>query len=299
MSFYEEIEANKRMTYLLFIVFFFFILFLGIITDFIFSGGFFFVPIFGIIAIIYILISYYFSDKIITAISGAKPADPKKHAILINVVEEMSIAAGIPMPKAYVIEDTAINAFATGRDPEHSAICTTTGCLTRLTRDELTGVVAHEMSHIKNQDIKVMTMAAIMVGMAVLMSDFLLRMFFWGGLRGGGNRKGGGPVMIAAIAVGILLALLTPVIAQIIKLAISRKREYLADASGVQLTRYPQGLASALSKIRDDNEPLEAANKATAHMYIANPLKGQKIWMKSLFATHPPIDDRINRLTHM
>jgi len=285
------------MTYFLFVIFFFLIMALGYVVSFI-IGSYLFVPIFGIIAIVYILVSYYHSDKIIMSISRAKPADPSQFKQLHNIVEEMALASGLPKPRVYVIEDTAINAFATGRDPQHAVICVTTGCLTRLNRAELTGVIAHELSHIKNYDIRVMTMAAILVGLTVLLSDFLLRMFLWGGL-GRGRSKDSGGLMIVAIAVGLLLAILTPIIAQIIKFAISRQREYMADASAVQMTRYPNGLAGALSKIKNDSEPLEAANKATAHLYIANPLKGQKIWLKGLFSSHPPIDDRISKLRAM
>lgn len=298
MSFYEEIDANNRMTWGLFIVFFFLILLLGIVVSFL-MDSYIIAPLFGIIAIIYIVVSYYNSDKIVTAISNAKLAPENEFKQLHNIVEEMAIAAGLPKPKVYVISDTAINAFATGRDPEHSVVCVTTGCLQRLNRAELTGVIAHEISHIRNRDIKVMTMAAILVGLAVLLSDFLLRMFLWGGLGRSRSSKGSGGIQIAAIVLGLALAVLTPVIAQIIRMAISRKREYLADASAAQITRYPSGLASALGKINLDKEPLKTANKATAHLYIANPLKGQKIWLKSMFTTHPPIEDRISKLNAM
>lgn len=298
MSFYEEISANRRMTFFLFVVFFFLIIAIGYVVSFVLSS-YFFVPLFGIIAVAYILISYYNSDRIVTALSGAKPADKQEYRQLHNIVEEMSIAAGLPKPKVYVIQDTAINAFATGRNPEHSVVCVTTGCLTRLNRAELTGVVAHEMSHIKNYDIRVMTMAAILVGLAVLLSDFLLRMFLWGGLGRGRNNREGGWILIVGIGLGLLLALLTPLIAQVIKFSISRHREFLADASSAQITRYPAGLASALKKISLDKEPLEAANKATAHLYIADPLRGQKLWFKGLFSSHPPIQERIARLNAM
>jgi len=297
LAFYEEISANRRMTFFLFVVFFFLIIALGFIASLI-IGSYFITPIFGVFAIIYILISYYNSDRIVTAISGAKPADEKRFKQLHNIVDEMAIAAGIPKPRVYVIEDTAINAFATGRDPAHSVVCVTTGAVQFLSREELTGVVGHELSHIRNQDIKVMTIAAILVGLAVLLSDFLLRYMLWGG-RGESRDSKGGAIMIVLVVVGVLLAILTPIIAQVINFAISRKREYLADASSAQLTRYPQGLADALRKIAADKEPLEAANKATAHLYIANPLKGQKLWMQSLFSTHPPIETRIERLMKM
>jgi len=295
LSFYEQVDSNRKMTFFLFSVFFFLILALGWVVSFLMDSYVIF-PLFGVIAIVYILVSYYYSAGIVTRISGAISADKNEFKQLHNVVEEMSLAAGLPKPGVYVIRDSAINAFASGRDPGHAIICVTTGCLTRLSRAELTGVVAHEMSHIKNYDIRVMTMAAILVGLAVLLSDFLLRMFFWGGLGRSRDRNGGG-IAIAAIVLGLLLAILTPLIAQVIKFAISRQREYLADASASELTRYPEGLASALRKIRDDSELLEAANKATAHLYIADPLKGQKIWFKGLFASHPPIDDRIAKLS--
>lgn len=297
MAFYEEISANRRMTFFLFVVFFFLIIALGFIASFV-IGSYFITPIFGVFAVIYIVISYYNSDRIVTAISGAKPADEKAFKKLHNIVEEMAIAAGIPKPRVYVIEDTAINAFATGRDPAHSVVCVTTGAVQFLSREELTGVIGHELSHIRNQDIKVMTIAAILVGLAVLLSDFLLRYMLWGG-RGESRDSKGGAIMLVLVVVGVLLAILTPIIAQVINFAISRKREYLADASSAQLTRYPQGLADALRKIAADKEPLEAANKATAHLYIANPLKGQKLWMQSLFSTHPPIEGRIERLMKM
>jgi heat shock protein HtpX len=287
------------MTFFLFVAFFFLLTALGWVFSYI-TGSYAVLVIFVFIAIVYILISYYYSDKIVTSISRARPASETEFRQLHNIVEEMAIASGLPKPRIYVIDDTAINAFATGRDPKHSVVCVTTGCLNRLNRAELTGVIAHEMSHIKNYDVRVMTMAAILVGLAVLLSDFLLRWFLWGGFgQNRSSRDGGGLLMIAAIALGIVLAILTPIIAQVIKFALSRQREYLADASAAQLTRYPQGLAGALKKIKVDTEPLEAANKATAHLYIADPLKGQKLWMKSLFASHPPIDERISRLEKM
>ncbi len=298
MNFYGEISSNNRMTFFLFIIFFALLFVLGYVVSFALNS-YIFIPIFGFIAIIYILVSYYASDSIVTAISGAKLAGENQFETLHHVVEEMAIAAGLPKPRVFVIDDTAINAFATGRNPRHAVICVTTGCLTRLNRAQLTGVVAHEMSHIRNYDIKVMTIAAILVGVTVLLSDLLLRMFLFGSVKSNSNSKEGNGLMIVAIAVGLILAVLTPLIAQLINFAISRKREYLADASAAQLTRYPEGLASALEAISKDKEVLEAANKATAHLYIANPLKGQKLWMQSLFDTHPPIESRIAKLRAM
>jgi heat shock protein HtpX len=218
---------------------------------------------------------------------------------LINTVEGLAIAAGLAKPpKVYVIEDSALNAFATGRDPEHSSITVTTGLLEKLTKLELEGVIAHEMSHIKNFDIRVMMLAAVMVGLTVLLSDFLLRSFLWG--RGGRSRENN-QMTAVFIIVGLALAILAPLVGEAIKLAISRKREYLADASGALLTRYPKGLADALKKIKGDPDPLvDHANKATAHLFISTPFrKSKKSFMKKLFSTHPPIDQRIKKLENM
>jgi len=217
---------------------------------------------------------------------------------LYNVVEGLSIAAGVPAPKCYVIDDTAPNAFATGRNPKNSVICVTTGLLQKMNRAELEGVIAHEMSHIKNYDIRLQTLAVVMVGVVALLSDWIMRSFWWGGgrRRGGRDKSGAGAIFVV---VGLLLAVLGPIISQLIRLAISRKREFLADASGAMLTRYPPGLASALRKISTDTEPLEAANKATAHLYIVNPLKDIKGAVNKLFSTHPPIEERISALEKM
>ena len=225
-----------------------------------------------------------------------KEAPKEQFAQLHNIVEELCLASGLPKPRVFVINDTAINAFATGRDPKHAVVCVTTGCLTRLSRDQLQGVIAHELSHIKNYDVRTMTMATVLVGVAVMLSDFLIRMFWYGGFRSSGNSKDSGGFVIVIIVLSIILAILTPIIAKLITLSISRKREFMADASAIEFTRNPEGLASALEVISKDTEPLEAANKATAHLYIANPLKGQKLWMKSLFSTHPPIDERIKAI---
>lgn len=302
MDFYKQISENKRTTYLLFIVFFILIGILAGIISFIvsdyLSGGFFpILSIFGILSILFAIISYYSSNSIIAAISGAKEADPAKFKQLYNIVEELTIASGLPMPKIYTIDDSAINAFATGRDPNHSIVCVTTGSLTRLNRDELQGVLAHELSHVRFYDIRTMAVASVLVGIAVLLSDLILRMVFFS--RGNNDSRDNGYIFIILIVVGIALAVLTPIIAQVINFAISRKREFAADAGAAELTRNPLGLASALEKIQKDTEPLEAANKATAHLYIANPLKGQKLWMMSLFDTHPPISARIAALKGM
>lgn len=245
--------------------------------------------------------SYYYSDKIILTLSSAKPASREKFFDFYTVCENLCLASRLPMPKLYVIEDTAMNAFATGRDPDHAVICATTGILARLNRTQLEGVIAHELSHIRNYDIRLMSLVTILAGVLTLLADWLLRASYWGGGRKDRNNEGG---QLGAILMllGFLLALLSPLIATIIKLAISRRREYLADASAVALTKYPEGLASALEELAHDREPLEAANKATAHLYITNPLKNRHdaIGMfAGLFSTHPPIEDRIRVLREM
>ena len=301
MDFYKQISDNKAMTYFLFLIFFLLIGILAGVLSIILGGfsvfGFTYLSFFGVLIILFAVISYYTSDSIVTAISGAKEADPVKFKQLYNVVEELCIAGGMPKPRVFVIEDTAINAFATGRDPEHAVVCVTTGCLSRLNREEVQGVIAHELSHIRFYDIRTMTVASVLVGIAVLLSDLILRMVFFS--RGNSDSRDNGYIFIILIVVGIALAVLTPIIAQIINYTISRKREFAADAGSAELTRNPLALASALEKISKDTEPLEAANKATAHLYISNPLKGQKLWMMSLFDTHPPVAERIAALKGM
>ena len=293
---YEQIASNKRRTYLLFFVFFVLIMIIGIVFDFVFNLSYFGIIIAFIITIVWILISYFKGDAIVLKLSRAKPANKKEHAFLVNTVEGLAIAAGLPKPKIYVIEDNAINAFATGRDPEHASIAVTTGTLAKLNRQELEGVVAHEMSHIKNYDIRTMLLAAVMVGVIALLSDFMIRSFLWGG--GRRDRRDGGSMQAILLVIGIILAILAPLIANLIKLAISRKREYLADASGALLTRYPKGLANALKKIAKDHEQLKGATNATAHLYISNPFK-RKGFLVNLFSTHPPIQERIKALEAM
>ena len=295
MGVYEEISGNKLKSTLLVAFFFIFILILAFFFNYILGYGIFGLIFAFIITLFLSLGSYYYSDKIILSISGAREATKEENAYLVNTVEGLSIAAGVPKPKIYVIEDTAPNAFATGRTPEHAVICVTTGLLQKMNRAELEGVIGHEMSHIKNYDIRFMTLVSVMVGITALLSDWILRSFLWGRK---GNREEG-KLGIILIIVGIALAILAPIIAMLIQMAVSRKREFLADADGALLTRYPQGLASALAKIDSDKEPLEAANKATAHLYIANPLKGQKGWFDGLFETHPPIKERIAALNKM
>lgn len=242
--------------------------------------------------------SYWFSDKIILGISGAREAKREEFFDFYTVTENLAMSQRLPMPKLYVIDDTAMNAFATGRDPDHAVVCATTGLLARLERSEIEGVVAHELAHVKNYDIRLMSIVTILVGFVSLLADWFLRMSFWGSNKDDDNR-GSGQLQIVFMIVGVVLALLSPLIAQLIQLAISRRREYLADASGVGMTKNPDGLARALEKISNDTEPLEAANKATAHMYIANPLKNHHDaigWFAKMFATHPPANERIKIL---
>lgn len=291
---WSEISKNKRYSYLLFFFFFLFVIGVGWIFGLVWGIGHWGTVIALVIAILLMFGAYYHSDKIVLKISKARPATHHEHTFLDNTVEGLALAAGIPKPKIYVIEDTAPNAFATGRDPEHAVICVTTGLMEKLKRTELEGVIAHEMSHIKNFDIRFMMLVTVMVGMVALLSDLMLYTFIWG--RHGRSRGGGN---IAIIAIALLLAVLAPVAALLMKLALSRRREYLADANAALLTRYPEGLASALERLKNDKKPLEAANKATAHLYIINPLRGRKSWMNNLFSTHPPIDKRIRRLRAM
>jgi len=297
---YEQIASNKRRSFLL--VFFF--LALVFLLAWLFEqmvgmgpGG----LIFAVILAVGMTIgSYYYSDKVVLAMSKARPVTKEEFPYLYNVVEGLTIAAGLPQPRCYVIDDTAPNAFATGRNPKNSVIVVTTGLLEKLNRVELEGVVAHEMSHIKNYDILLQTLVVVMVGIVALLSDWMRRTFWWGGGRRRGSDRGkgsGGAAIIMALA--LIMAVLSPLIAQLIRFAISRKREFLADASGAMLTRYPPGLASALRKISADKEPLEAANKATAHLYIVNPLLEHGGRINKLFSTHPPIEERIAALEKM
>ena len=264
-------------------------------------GGLGFIGIALIISGISTFVSYYFSDKIVLGISGARPATSQEDKLFTQVVENLCIGAGIPKPKLYVINDTAPNAFATGRDPEHAVICATTGLLSKLNRTELEGVLAHELTHVRNYDIRLLSLVSVMVGLVALLGDWFLRMTFWGGRKD--NDREGNSFAVIMIVLGIVFAILSPIIAQLIQLAISRRREFMADAGSVELTRQPQGLISALEKISADHEPLEAANKATAHLYIINPFKdksGRAVEkLAGLFNTHPPISERVKTLKNM
>lgn len=299
MDFYSTISHNKKMTYLLFLFFF---LLLGVIAyvlsfiiDLYFGGGFYYIfTIFGVLIIASSLFSYYNSDKIITKVSGAKPASKTQYKQLHNIIEELCIASGLPKPGVFVINDSSINAFATGRNPDKAIVCITEGALNRLNREQVQGVLAHELSHIQNYDVRTMTLATVLVGIIVLIGDIIMRSFIFNSFRGN-SRDNGGLVVIMIVAV-VLFSVVTPIVAKMISFSISRKREFLADASAVKITRNPAGLASALKVIKNDSQILKSANKATAHLYISNPLKNQKLLMKNLFSTHPPLDDRINAL---
>jgi heat shock protein HtpX len=243
---------------------------------------------------------WWFSDKLVLMMYRAKPLSEDEAPEVYRIVRKLASQAAMPMPKLYVIEDSAMNAFATGRNPEHAVVCATTGLLQRLNRSEIEAVIAHELSHIKNYDMLLMSIVTVLVGLIALLADWMMRMSFWGGGRKKDNENNGQLGAIIAI-VAVILAILSPIIAQLIQLAISRRREFLADASGVSMTKNPQGLIKALSKINQDQEPLEVANTATAHLYISNPLKNTRgiHAFAKLFNTHPPVSERIQALQEM
>jgi heat shock protein HtpX len=297
---YEQISRNKWKSAALVVFFMAFIFLLTWFFEYVTGWGKGGLALAVIVSMVLAAAGYYSSDKIVLAISKARPVTKEEYPYLYNVVEGLAIAAGISTPRCYVIDDTSPNAFATGRNPQNAVICVTKGLLEKMNRVELEGVVAHEMSHIKNYDVRLQTVVVVMAGVVALLSDWMLRSFFWGGGRRRSRERGGGSGAGAIlVAVGLLLALLSPLIATIIQLAVSRKREFLADASGAMLTRYPPGLASALRKLAADTEPLKEANKATAHLYIVNPLKNVKGAVNRLFSTHPPIEERIAALERM
>jgi heat shock protein HtpX len=242
-------------------------------------------------------VSYWWSDKIVLSMSSAKEVKHEDNPQIYHLVENLCITAGLPVPKIYIIEDSAPNAFATGRDPEHGVICLTTGIIAKLEKNELEGVIAHELSHIGNRDILLSTVVVVLVGFVTLLADWFRNWAFWGGGRSRDNNNENGNLQLILFILAIVLSILAPIAGVLMQLAISRKREFLADADGALLTRYPEGLASALEKISADQEPLEAANRATAHLYITNPFKGKKV--SSLFMTHPPIKERVAALRGM
>lgn len=296
LNLYDQIEGNKLKSVLLVVLFVIIILALGWLFGQLtgFGTGGLIIAVF--LAAFLPILSWYYSDKIVLSLSNARPAEKKEFPLLYNTVEGLCIAAGIPMPQIYVIDDKALNAFATGRDPQNAAVAVTTGLLEKANRQELEGVIAHELSHVKNYDVKYMTMVAVLVGVVTMLSDWILRSTFWGGRDRGGGR--GGRAGMYLLLIGIALAILSPLIAQLIRLSVSRKREYLADADGALLSRNPGALASALRKIGGDEKPLAAANHATAHLFFSNPFR-DKDWLGNLFSTHPPIEERIRRLEAM
>lgn len=247
-------------------------------------------------------VSYRYGDRIVLRASKARPATPEQHARLHNIVDGLCIAAGIPKPAVYVIPEQAPNAFATGRNPEHASIAVTEGLLEQLNRVELEGVIAHELSHVKNRDILVGTLVATLVGVVVLLADWMRRAFFWGGGRRGDRDRGGSGLGIVLVVAALVLSILAPIMAQLIRLAVSRKREYLADADGALLTRYPPGLAAALRKIASSTNQMRVANNATAHLWFSQPSRtpGEGVSrLERLFSTHPPIGERIRILEQM
>lgn len=290
---YNQADKNIRNSYILITLFLIFVIAVGwVFSQALESPGILFFAV--IFSTLMSVGSYWFSDKIVLAMSGAKEIDHDSNRELYHSVENLCITAGLPVPKIYIIDDTAPNAFATGRDPQHAVIAVTTGILQKLNKTELEGVLAHELSHIGNRDILFSTIVVVLVGFVTLLADWFWRASFFGGRRR--DREGGGGYIFI---IAIILTILAPIVATLIQLAISRKREFLADADGALLTRYPEGLASALEKISVDTEPLEVANKATAHLYIVNPLKGDgngTKWFANLFSTHPPIEERVAAL---
>jgi heat shock protein HtpX len=305
-SFYQQISANRRNSFLMAAGVVALLAVLGLTIGYAVSGS----PE-GALAVTLLAVglggasgafTYFAGDSLVLAVSQAREVDETQAPKLLNVVRELSLAANIPMPRVYVIDDSAPNAFATGRDPQHASVAITSGLLEKLDREELQGVIGHELSHVRNLDIRFSLVVAVMVGVIAVLADFFLRFTFWGGARSrGGDRDGGGGNAAQAVIfiVAIVLAILAPLISRFIQLAVSRQREYLADASSVELTRNPYGLERALAKISSDQEVLEVANRGTQHLYFTNPIKRFEERSSGLMSTHPPIIDRINRLREL
>src|SRR3989344_3924754 len=294
---YQHKDSNIRKTWLLMTVFFVLVIFIGWLFGYVYnSPGILYFAVF--LAVFMNFFAYWYSDKVALAMSGARPASKEKHLELFRIIENLSITAGLPMPKFYVMHSPQINAFATGRNPEHAAVAVTEGALVKLNKNELEGVMAHELSHIGNRDILISTVVVVLAGLIAILADWFLRMTIWGNLgRSNNNRQGGAIILLLGIAVAILM----PLVATVIRLAVSRKREFLADASGALLTRYPEGLAGALEKIANDEAPMRHAHSGTAHLFISNPFKGKQKsnWFAQLFLTHPPVEERIKVLRGM
>jgi len=298
MNIYNVVASNKWKTVLIMVLFVLFITTAGFIYGKASGGlGLSYAAIAFIFALFSSVGSYFFSDKLVLATTGAKKIEKIDNPEVFNIVENLAIAAGLPMPSVYIVNDPSPNAFATGRDPKHAVVAVTTGILERLNKSELEGVIAHELSHVKNFDIRLMAIVAILVGFIAILGDFFMRsLWFRGSDRDNDNRSSG-----IFLIIGIVFAILSPIIAMLIQLAISRKREFLADASGSLLTRYPEGLANALEKIAADPTPTRSATPATAHLFFSNPFKDKKSasWFASLFNTHPPLEERIKILREM
>jgi len=289
---YTQVESNVRRTWILISCFLIFIIFLGWLFSYLLNNSIFLILAL-IIALFQSFIAYWHSDKIVLMMTGAKPIEKKDNPELYRIVENLSITAGLPTPKIYILPENQPNAFATGRNPEHSAIALTRGLLEKLERPELEGVISHELSHIKNRDILLASVVVVLVGVIAILSNWFLRMGRWG--RSRKREKGGSGIFLIF---GLIAAILAPIIANLIQLAISRKREFLADASGVLLTRYPEGLIRALEKISIDQNSMNRASPSTAHLFIISPFKGKEVgnWLIKIFSTHPPIQERIEAL---
>lgn len=304
-TFHQQIGQNKRRSILLMAVVVVIFAVLAWFIGFALAGdpanAIFFVPIGGIIALVVALGAFYGGDSMILGVSRAREVSETDEPQLVNVVRELSLAANLPQPRVHVMEDPALNAFATGRDPEHASVAVTRGLLERLDREELQGVIGHELAHVANYDIRFSLLVGVLVGSIALMADILARMTFWGSLsRGrGGGRGGGGGAQVFILFLGLLVAILAPLFARLVQMAVNRQREYLADATSVELTRNPYGLERALAKLATDPQKLEGANKATQHLYFVNPVKKLEHSARGLFSTHPAIVDRINRLRRL
>jgi heat shock protein HtpX len=299
-TFYAQASANRRNSFLLVLVVVVLLGALGFLIGFAWSGetvgGIGGLGILGLVAIAMAIGSYFGGDRLVLGVSGAREVTEEDQPQLVHVVREIALAAGVPAPRVYLIEDSAPNAFATGRDPRHASVAVTTGLLDKLDREELQGVVAHELSHVRNYDIRYALLVGVLVGTIALVADFFLRATFWGASgRRSSSREGGG-LQALALAVALVLAILAPFVGRLVQLAVSRQREYLADASSIELTRNPRGLERALVKVGADREVLEVANRATQHLYFTNPIKKWEGRSRGLFSTHPPIIDRVNRL---
>lgn len=292
---YTQAEFNIRKTWFYLMFFLILIIVVGWLISYLLQSP----TILYLAAIFSVFLNffaYWYSDKIVLAMSGARPIEKQDNPELYRLVENLCITAGLPLPKIYIINEAQPNAFATGRDKKHGVVAVTRGLLEKLERTELEGVIAHELAHIGNKDILLQTIVVTLVGFVVILIDFLFRIAFWSGL--GGRGRGGGQIRLIMILFALTLAILAPIFAQLLKLAISRKREFLADASGALLTRYPEGLARALEKISADPSPLKRVSDATSHLYIVSPFRGkEKIsWLHKLFMTHPPVEERIRIL---